>query len=33
VPAHLVIGVGEVHGGDAQEVNEGGVVAAGTQRT
>lgn len=32
VLAHLVIGVGDVHGGDAQEVNEGCVVAASTQR-
>lgn len=32
MPAHPVIGVGDVHGGDAQEVNEGCVVAAGTQR-
>lgn len=32
MPAHPVIGVGEVHGGDAQEVNEGCVVAASTQR-
>lgn len=30
--AHPVIGVGDVHGGDAQEVNEGRVVAASTQR-
>lgn len=30
--AHPVIGVGDVHGGDAQEVNEGCVVAASTQR-
>lgn len=32
-PAHPVIGVGDVHGGDAQEVNEGCIVAASTQRT
>lgn len=29
---YLVIGVGDVHGGDAQEVNEGCIVAASTQR-
>lgn len=29
--AYPVIGVGDVHGGDAQEVNEGCVVAARTQ--
>lgn len=28
---HPVIGVGKVHGSDAQEVNEGGIVAACTQ--
>lgn len=27
-----VIGVGKIHGRDAQEVNECGIVAAGTQR-
>lgn len=32
VSTHLVIGVGDVHGGDAQEVNEGCIVAASTQR-
>ena len=31
VSAYPVIGVGDVHGGDAQEVNEGCVVAARTQ--
>lgn len=29
---HPVIGVGDVHGGDAQEVNEGCIVAPRTQR-
>lgn len=31
MPAYPVIGVGDVHGGDAQEVNEGGIVAASAQ--
>lgn len=31
VPAYPVVGVGKVHGGDAQEVNEGCIVAASAQ--
>lgn len=32
VLSHPVVGVGEIHGGDAQEVNKGCIVAASTQR-
>ena len=31
MPAYPVIGVGDVHGGDAQEVNERGIIAASAQ--